>query len=89
VDSFLIADPNSVDGDPVYPFAIGIVDGQAKVALKGDMIVTGSITADKLSVNTLEAISGDMGTLTAGRIESPDGLSFWDLNTGEFQITAS
>lgn len=77
VDTFLIADPTSIDGDPVYPFAIGIVDGQAKVALKGDMIVTGSITADKLDVTELSAIVADLGTVTAGLIrDSADTIRF-------------
>jgi hypothetical protein len=38
--------------------------------MDGGAIVTGSVTADKLKVNSLEAISGNMGTLTAGVIQS-------------------
>lgn len=41
-----------------------------RTVISGGAIVTGSITADKLKVNSLEAVSGEMGTLTAGEIRS-------------------
>ena len=36
-------------------------------------IATDAVTADKINVTSLEAVSGTMGSLTTGRIQSPDG----------------
>lgn len=40
--------------------------------ITGDVIVDGTVVADKLNVNQLSAISGDLGTLTAGIIDATD-----------------
>lgn len=45
----------------------------------GDVIVDGTITADHLSVNSLEAISADMGSITAGSL---------NINSGAFAVTS-
>jgi hypothetical protein len=39
--------------------------------ITGSLIVQNTITADKLSVNNLSAISANMGTITAGTIRLP------------------
>lgn len=52
-------------------------------------IAAGAITADKIQVASLAAISADLGTIVAGRIEAAvpfSNTNFWDLNTGTFQI---
>ena len=41
-----------------------------RTIISGGAIVTGSITTDKLKVNSLEAVSSTMGILTAGEIQS-------------------
>lgn len=41
-----------------------------KTYIDGGKIYTGTITADKLSVNNLSAISANLGTVTAGTIQS-------------------
>ena len=46
----------------------------------GDVIVDGTITADHLSVNSLSAISADMGSITAGSL---------NINSGAFAVTSS
>lgn len=94
-DKFIIAHPSD-DDDLIVPFVAGLVDGVSSVGIAGATIVDGSIvarhiaaesiTADKIDVEDLSAITADIGTVTAGRIESADGNSFWDLDTGEFQI---
>lgn len=47
-----------------------------------NLIVDGAITADKLAVTTLSAISGNVGTLTAGLIRSSDNKVQFNLTTG-------
>jgi hypothetical protein len=88
--SFIVVADKFKVSHPLTPTTIvdvfTIVGGDVKI--DGDLIVEGSITADRLNVATLESITADVGTLTAGRIESTDGTSFWDLDTGEFVIGA-
>jgi hypothetical protein len=85
-DTFLVAQPGVSGGEARQIFGIGTVDGTALLGLRGDAIIDGSITARTLSVGTLSAITADLGTVTAGRIQSADGRSYWDLDTGEFSI---
>lgn len=76
------------DGDTVYttPYcdssweAVNEVDKQIlawcmdndKTYINGAKIYTGTITADKLKVNSLSSISADIGTITAGTIKGID-----------------
>lgn len=46
--------------------------------IDGAKIYTGSITADKLEVNSLSAINANLGTVTAGKLRSSD----YDEDTG-------
>lgn len=39
-----------------------------KMKVSGDMIVNGAITADKLNINSLSALSADLGNVTSGSI---------------------
>lgn len=94
-DRLIIAHPTD-EGDLITPFVAGLVNGLPTVGIAGATIVDGSIiarhiaaesiTADKLDVGDLSAITANVGTVTAGRIESANGISYFDLNTGEFQI---
>lgn len=94
-DKFIISHPSS-SGTLITPFVVGLVDGVSTVGINGNLIVDGnilarhlaaaSVTASKIDVASLSAISADIGTVTAGRIESADGNSYWDLDSGEFQI---
>ncbi len=78
-DVFIIADPNDA-GVTVAPFIVGTINGVAAVGLEGSFIVDGtiralsiianSIGADRMAVNQLSALTADMGTLTAGKIET-------------------
>ena len=43
-----------------------------KTVINGSKIYTGSVTADKLNVNSIEAISANLGTITAGKLQSTD-----------------
>lgn len=67
-DSFVVA--NAASGETINPF---VVSGTS-VAISGVLIKDGTVTSEKLAVESLEAVSGIMGTLRAGRIElGPEG----------------
>jgi predicted phage tail protein len=55
--------------------------------LNGDKIVANSISAAKLSVGALSAITANLGTVTAGLIRSPDGKFVINLEAGSLTIT--
>lgn len=61
---------NSASGTIIDPF---VVDGTS-VTISGTLIKDGTVTAEKIYAETLESVSGVMGTLRAGRIElGPEG----------------
>jgi hypothetical protein len=83
-----------------YTFWTGLYFGQASAGqtelspwgngavttVDGGTIRTGSITADRLSVGSLSAVSANMGTVTAGRAQSPDGKFVIDFTDKYFAI---
>ena len=90
-DQFFITSPSfgSNPTDPAnsnFPFIVDLLNGVTTVAIDGTLLVDGSIRAnsinaneigaDKLNVNELSAISGDMGTLTAGLIRTAANPAF-------------
>ncbi|NSX96468.1 phage tail protein [Agrobacterium vitis] len=52
-----------------------------------ELIVDGAITANQLSVNSLSAITANLGTVTAGEIRSTNGKMIISLNAGTILIT--
>jgi len=87
-DTFQVAQPGETGGGVVPVFVIADVDGTPKLALRGDMIVDGGITAQKLDVSQLSAIVADIGTITAGKLQSSDGKFVVDLDNKELVIEA-
>jgi hypothetical protein len=81
-NNFLVTFPGSTGGAPVPVFTIANVNGVAKIVWRGDMIGDGMITARGISVATLSAISANVGTLTAGVIQSSDSKTVFDLTNG-------
>lgn len=79
-DSFTVAQPGEVGGDPIPVFAIGDVDGTPSLVLMGNLIADGEILARHLSVLTLSAITADIGEVTAGVLRSADGNFVIDLD---------
>jgi len=73
---FVIQDPGA--GPDIAPFIVGTVNGETAVGLSGQFIVDGTIRANHIvagaigaghiDVETLSAISGNMGVLRTGRI---------------------
>ncbi len=85
-DKMQVAQPSITGGDPVPVFVIANVGGTPKLALRGDMIADGSITAQRLSVSSLSSIVANIGTVTAGVIQSSDAKFKIDLNNKTIDI---
>jgi hypothetical protein len=73
---------------------IGKNDGSASYLLEitsntiinGALLVNGSVSASKLSVTNLSAVSANMGLLTAGKIQSTDGRFLIDCDARTITI---
>jgi hypothetical protein len=61
----------------VSPF----VSNASGIFIQGNLIVDGSITAPKLNVASIDAISGNFGEMWAGRIRPPSGKMDINLNS--------
>lgn len=86
-DKFVIVHP-SVDGTTITAFIAGLVNGLPTVGINGNLFVDGTILARSLNVGTLSAISADVGTVTAGLIQSSNGKMVIDLDAGTIEVTA-
>lgn len=84
-DKLMVAHPDVNGGDPVPVLALQEVGGDDVLALNGTLIAN-AIVAGTVSVDELSAISANIGTVTAGRLQNADSTSYWDLDTGDFQI---
>lgn len=97
VDFFTVGKAGTSGGNAVRAFGIDIVAGVPKIALRGEVIADGSIsartieagavTADKISANSLSAISANAGTLTAGLIRDASNLYNFDMTNGILKST--
>lgn len=64
-DRFAFASP--IGGGLVkYPFVAGTIGGVSTIGITGQLIIDGSVTADKIKANSLSAISANMGTVNGG-----------------------
>lgn len=86
-DKFIIVHPTN-DATELQAFVVGLVNGTSTVGINGNLIVDGTILARHLEVDTLSAISADIGTVTAGLIESTNGKVQLDLDNGTLTITS-
>lgn len=78
-DKFFIAQPSGAGGSKqVFDLITPGGGGTAQLGIRADMYVDGTIAAAKLFVASLSAIAADLGTVTTGRIRSPDGK--FDMN---------
>jgi hypothetical protein len=78
-DKFIIVHP-SVNGTTIQGFIVGLVNGVSTVGINGNLVVDGTILARHIDVNTLSAITADIGTVTAGVLQSADGNMVIDLD---------
>lgn len=81
-DKFVVANPNAPT-DTSTMFGVGLVDGVTSVGIFGNAIIDGTVLARHITVGSLDAISANLGTVTAGVIQSPGGETYWNLATGE------
>jgi len=79
-DRFYVGKTGETGFDPI--FIVDNTTNPARVVLRGDLIADGSITANKLNVAVLSAISADIGSITSGRLQSPNGRVDFNLNAG-------
>lgn len=88
-DYFKVAKVGTTGGTAVPVFAIQTVGGVPKLAIIGDMYADGtittrhlaadSVTADKINVNSLSALTANLGIVTAGEIRNPGNTLKFDL----------
>jgi len=84
-DKLMVAHPDVNGGDPVPVLTLQEVGGDDVLALNGTLIAN-AIVAGTVTVDELSAITANMGVITAGRLQNADNTSYWDLDTGDFQI---
>lgn len=71
-DKFIVVHP-TINGQTITAFVVGLVNGVPTVGINGNLVVDDTILARHINVTSLSAITGTMGSLTTGRIQSPDG----------------
>ncbi len=86
-DKFIVVHP-SANNTTIQAFVIGNIAGTPTVGINGNLVVDDTILARHINVSSLSALTANLGTVTAGLIQSSDGSSYWNLNTGEFVIGA-
>ena len=87
VDKFQVAAPGVSGGDPVPMLTVANVAGSPKVVFRGDMYGDGSINVNSVTAGSLDALSGNMGTLTAGKIQSSDSKFLIDCDNKRIVIS--
>ncbi|SHJ69729.1 protein of unknown function [Bradyrhizobium lablabi] len=86
-DKFQIQLPGYNGNAPKPFFTTGVISGVPSVGISGNMYLDGAITARVLNVGSLSAISANMGTITAGLMQSPDGHFVVDLTNRRLTIS--
>lgn len=86
-DKFVVVNPTN-DGNTMTAFVVGNVNGTPTVGINGNLIVDDTILARHIDVSSLSAIAANVGTVTAGVLQSSNGKVVLDLNNGTFTITS-
>jgi len=68
VDTFRVAFPGQTGGDPVSVFTISNVGGVAKVALRGDMVVDGSIITQMIAAGAITTTTIQAGAINTTQL---------------------
>lgn len=87
-DVFQIASPAAFGNAAQTVFTLQTVAGVTQMALRGDFIADGTITARVMNIGTLSAITGNVGTLTAGTLASTSGNFLIDLDNQRIIISS-
>lgn len=73
-DRFGICSPTYTTTEGVeqvkWPFVVGTVGGVSTVGIEGQLLVDGSVTADKVTATELSAISANLGTVNGGTFKT-------------------
>lgn len=86
-DRFVVVNPNT-PSDALQLFTTGSLAGApGKVGVNAFFILDGTILARHLAVQTLSAITANIGTVTAGKLQSADGKMVIDLDAKTIRIT--
>ncbi|MDO4708252.1 MAG: phage tail fiber protein [Pseudomonadota bacterium] len=69
-DRFAVVHPQYTQGGHLaqvkVPFIVGHINGQTTVGINGQLVVDGSVTADKITCQSLSALSANMGEVNGG-----------------------
>ena len=71
-DRLLVYKPNG-SGSPIPMLSLGVVNGQTALVLNGSLIADGAVVARHLSVDSLSAISANLGSVTAAQMDIYSG----------------
>lgn len=96
-DKFQVSQVGTAGGAAKPVFAILPVAGVSRLAFRGDMfadgtinarmIQAGAVTADKITANSLAAITANLGTIIAGLIRDAENVYNFNLGTGRIRRT--
>lgn len=84
---FQVSNPAAFGGAAQTVFTLQTVSGVTQMALRGDFIADGAITARMASFGSLSALSANLGTVTTGLMQSVDGLFVIDLTNKRIVIS--
>src|SRR5690606_11346716 len=62
-NNFFMTFPDAAGGDPVPVFTIANVNGAAKVALRGDMLIDGAVIARMIQAGAITAVHISAGSI--------------------------
>lgn len=85
-NKFVIVHPTA-NGTELQAFIVGQVEGVSTVGINGNVIVDGTILARHIDVDSLSAVSANIGEVTAGVMRSADGNFEIDLDNKTITIT--
>lgn len=86
-DKFRVSQPSVTGGAATQVFEIGTVAGSPALVLRGNFIADGAILARAIDVDELSAIVANIGTVTAGKMQSADGKVVFDLDAKTLVMT--
>ncbi len=82
---FIIEHPTDT-GQTIQAFIATVVDGSPAFGFNGNVIISGTVDAEALNVNTLSAISANIGNVTAGTVGSADGRLLIDCDNVRIRL---
>jgi hypothetical protein len=85
-DRFIVANP-ATPANQIQLFTTGTIDGVTnQVGVNALFIIDGTILARHIAVDSLSSITADIGTVTAGKLQSADGRMVIDLDQKSIRI---